>query len=262
MPAVPAKGSTMTITSKTPVYGRIPTHVDPFGLMLGQQVNLRPRLRFEGEGGTGTGAGAGAGAAGAGDGGQGGTGGTGTGHDGDKPLGEAGERALEREKERRREATTKLTAFEALGLSAEDLAKLVEANDPKNPERIRRQAETEATNKANDRLSGILRTSAIREAAVTAGFADASDALAMLPQDAVAKITVDLDAGSADADGVKKLLDDLAKAKPYLLKTPGTTADHRTAGIGAGGGAAKPDVKPGLGRMANAYATNSTTSRR
>lgn len=248
MPAVPAKGSTMTTTKTTPVYGRIPAHLDPFGLILGQTVPRTPFLRFEDEGGTGTGAG-----------GTGGEGGSGSGAagagGGDEPLGEAGQRALEREKQRRREASDALKPFADLGMSAEDLAKLIEQNDPKNPERIAKQAAAQATKDAETRIAGVLRTSAIREAAATAGFADVSDALAMLPADKVASLKVDLEAGTADGDGVKALLDDLAKAKPYLLKTTDQTADHRTAGIGASGGAGTaPETAPGTPTLRAAYA--------
>lgn len=247
MPALPAKGSTMTTTKTSPVYGRIPAHLDPFGLFLGQQVNRMPRLRFEDEGGAGAGAG--------GSGGEGGDGGKG-GDEGDKPLGEAGQRALEREKERRREASDALKPFAELGMSAEDLAKLIEQNDPKNPERIAKQAAAQATKDAETRISTVLRTSAIREVAAASNFSDPADALAMLPADKVAALKVDLDAGTADSAGVKALLDELAKAKPYLLKTTDTTADHRTAGIGAGGGTARPDVKPGVDRLRSAYAAS------
>ncbi len=205
-----------------------------------------PFLRFAEEGGDGTGAG-GSDAKGAG---------PGEGGDGDKPLGEAGQRALEREKERRREATDALKPFADLGMSAEDIAKLIEANDRRTRSESPKQAAAQATKDAEARIAGVLRTSAIREAAATAGFADVSDALAMLPADKVAALKVDLDAGTADADGVKALLDELAKAKPYLLKTTDTTADHRTAGIGAGGGSARPDVKPGVDRLRSAYAAS------
>jgi hypothetical protein len=55
---------------------------------------------------------------------------------------------------------------------------------------------------------------------------------------------------------VKKLLETLAKANPYLVKTPGVqTVDYRTAGIGGAGAAARPDPGPGTPRMAAAYAT-------
>jgi hypothetical protein len=248
MPALPAKGSTMTTTKTIPVYGRIPAHLDPFGLILGQTVPRTPFLRFEDEGGSGAGAG--------GTGGEGGSGsGEGAGANADKPLGEAGERALEREKERRREASAELKKFTDLGISADDIAKLVEANDPKNPERIAKQAATQATKDAETRLSTVLRTSAIREVAATSNFSDPADALAMLPADKVAALKVDLDAGTADTAGVKALLDDLAKAKPYLLKTTDTTADHRLAGIGASGGTGTaPETAPGTPTLRAAYA--------
>lgn len=252
MPAVPAKGSTMTTTTTAPVYGRIPTNADPFGLILGQAVPRTPFLRFETEGGSGSGAGGlgGNGGQGAGQQGAGSQGGSGN---GDQPLGEAGQRALEREKERRREATDALKSFTELGMSAEDLAKLIEANDPKNPERIAKQAASQATKDAEARISGVLRTSAIREAAALAKFTDPGDALAMLSADKVAALKVDLEAGTADSAGVKALLDDLAKEKPYLLKQDeDTVVDHRTAGIGAGGSGAKPESKPGLARIRSA----------
>jgi hypothetical protein len=257
MPPVAAKGSTMKIS--TTAHGKLPAHLDRFGLFGGQSI-LMPRLRFAGEGGDGSGAvgsgtGTSSGGSGGADGGKAPEGGAG---DGDKPLGPEGERALEREKERRRETSSKLKSYEELGMSAEDIAKLIEANDPKNPERIAKQAATQATNAANERMATVLRTSAIREVAATSGFTDPADALAMLPKDKVAALKVDLEEGTTDAAGVKALLEDLGKAKPYLLKPTDTTADHRTAGIGAGGSAIKADPKPGRDRLRSAYESGST----
>jgi hypothetical protein len=53
---------------------------------------------------------------------------------------------------------------------------------------------------------------------------------------------------------VKKLLEALATAEPYLIKSGSSTADHRAAGIGGVGSAAKPDPGPGQARIRAAYA--------
>lgn len=243
----------------SPVYGRIPFTADPFGLMLGQQqsAGFRPRLRFEGEGGTGAGAGGagagdGAGAGGAGAGGAGagaGAGGTG---DGDAPLDAPGIRALERERQEKRAAKDALKGFEGLGLTVEQIREMVEKNDPKNPERIAKEATRAAETAANERISTVLRTTAIATAAAAAGFANADDAIRFLDADEVKKLDVDLDKLSVTPDQVKKLVDDLVTARPYLTTNPAGSA--RDAGIGSRGttaGAVEPT--PGLGRLTAAY---------
>jgi len=62
------------------------------------------------------------------------------------------------------------------------------------------------------------------------------------------------DDGDADEAAVKKLLEDLKSDSPHLLKPTDSTADHRTAGIGATGSGTTSEVRPGADRLRQAYA--------
>lgn len=254
--------------TQAPVYGRIPLNADPFGLMLGQQVNMLPRLRFAGDGG----AGAGAGGSGGGDGGAGGAGdgaggagaGEGAGGDGgaggdDPKLDAPGVRALERVKLERAAAKEALKGYESLGMTPEQIKELVEKHDPKNPERVAKEAERTATAAANERVATVLRNSAINSAATALQFANPDDALRFLDADAVKKLDVDLDKLTADQDGAKTLLEALVKDRPYLVTN--SAGDHRDAGIGSRGAGSTPEPTAGLGRLQAAYAEKNPSNR-
>jgi DNA-binding transcriptional MerR regulator len=204
--------------------------------------NLRGIRYVEGEGG--------------GDGGDGGEGGgDGEGADKDKDLGDAGQKALERMKERERTSRAEAKAYKDLGLTPDEIKALIDARDQANApdeEKIRKAAQRDAETAARDKFAGKLRASEVRAQAAELGFASPSDALALLPGDELAAVDVSED-DEVDAGEIKKLLEQLKTAKPYLLKPTDTTADHQTAGIGAAGSGKKPEVQPGLARMRSAY---------
>lgn len=83
-------------------------------------------------------------------------------------------------------------------------------------ERAKGEGRTEALSAVNQRLVA----AEVRALAAAAKFRDPTDAIAQL-RDHLPTVGVG-DDGSVDAAGVKSLLDDLAKAKPYLV------ADERT----------------------------------
>ena len=96
----------------------------------------------------------------------------------------------------------------------------------------------------------------MRAQAAELGFIKPAQALALLDQAKLAEVPVNED-GDADEAAVKKLLEALKTDSPHLLKPTDTTADHRTAGIGATGSGAQPDVRPGADRLRQAYANTS-----
>jgi len=233
----------MTICTHPTALGKLPAHLDRFGLISGRQA-YPLRLRFGDEGGDGTGAG---GDGGAGD-------GEGDGEDGDK-LGDAGARALERAKRRDKESRAALKEYADLGLTAAEIKAIVdEKNKGTAPDAdaIAKQARRDADKAANERLHGRLRSSSVREQAASLDFIDPSEALALVDRKALDAVEVD-DDDEVDSPAIKKLLEELATRKPHLLKTKDSVADSRIAGIGARGSGAKPESKPGRDRMRSAY---------
>lgn len=160
----------------------------------------------------------------------------------------------------RNAARDEAKAFRDLGLSVEEIAALKKARDDANggptPEQIAADARKEADKAANERIAARARTSAVREQAAALGFHEPKDALALLDRKALDEVAVDGD-DEADAGAVKKLLEELATARPYLVKKPGF-ASPRDAGIGSTGSGAKPDPGPGTARMAAAYAEHAS----
>ena len=241
----------MTICTHPPVLGKLPAHLDPFA----PRAYGMPRLRFANE-----------------DPGAAGAGGTPPGTPpatppaapgtppatppNDEPLGDAGVRAFERTKEELRDRKNELKAFTDLGLTADDIKAL---RDGKNgtdgvdvagiEQRVRDSLQTQF----DEQRATDARASAVRELAATSGFVNPKQALRLIDDAELAKVT-DKD-GAADEAGVKKLLDALATESPYLLAPTDSTADARTAGIGASGAGSQPESKPGLDRMRDAYAT-------
>lgn len=231
-------------------YRTLPHHLDPYGQVF-RSPNPRLGLRFADAGGDGSGAG--------GDGGDGGDGsGDGGDGEGEKPLGAAGEQALERTKAKLKTAAAELKSYKELGVTADEIRALVEAKNAGNApdaDAIKAAATREAEEAASERYAAKARASAVREQAATLGFIDPKDALATLSVDDLADIDITDD--EVDEAAVKKLLEDLAKKKPYLLKSKDNTADHRTAGIGSSGSGTPPESQPGVGRMRDAYAASS-----
>lgn len=133
--------------------------------------------------------------------------------DDDAALGEKGQRALARMKEKLK--TERKRRREAEGrLSAKD--------DGDASDKTRREAERAATAKANGR---ILRSEV--RAAAAGKLADPKDALRFLDLDS---FEVDED-GEVDADELEDAIDDLLKNKPYLAAQGG----RRFQGTGDGG---------------------------
>lgn len=177
--------------------------------------------------------------------------------DGDKPLGPAGEQALERMKADRKAAQDALKPWKALARelgakTPEELKALLagkqQAADEADPDRIRREAAAEATQVANRKI-----VRAEVKAAAAGKFADPADAIAFLDLDS---FEVD-DDGEVDQDALNEALDDLLKKKPHLAAQGG----RRFAGGGDGGhrGEGRVNPGPGIARMAHAYATASKT---
>lgn len=152
-----------------------------------------------------------------------------------------------------------LRAFTDLGLTADEIKALKEGatSAPSDKDIEKRIAdatakfEAEQTEKSNVKA----RSAEVRAQAAELGFIKPTQALALLDAKKLADVTVD-ENGDADAASVKKLLEDLAKDSPHLLKPTDTTASHRDAGIGAQGSGAQPDVRPGADRLRRAYAAN------
>ena len=236
----------MTICTHPPVLGKLPAHLDPFGLMSGRQATPL-RLRFADEGGDGTGAGDGDGDGDEGD------------KGGDDKLGDAGQRALDRAKQRDKESRAALKEYADLGLTAAEIKAIVDEKNKGNApdaEAIAKQAQRDADKVANDRLHGRLRSSSVREQAASLEFIDPSEALALIDRKALDAIDVD-DDDEVDAPAIKKLLEELATKKPHLLKPKDSVADSRTAGIGASGSTTKAEPKPGIGRLRSVQRSSS-----
>jgi hypothetical protein len=230
----------MTICTHPPVLGKLPAHLDPFGLIGGRQA-YPLRLRFGDEGGDGTGAGDGDS--------------DDSDNDKDDKLGDAGQRALDRAKQRDKESRAALKEYADLGLTAAEIKAIVDEKNKGNApdaEAIAKQAQRDADKVANDRLHGRLRSSSVREQAASLEFIDPSEALALIDRKALDAIDVD-DDDEVDAPAIKKLLEELATKKPHLLKPKDSVVDSRIAGIGARGSGAKPESKPGRDRLRSAY---------
>lgn len=122
----------------------------------------------------------------------------------DNPLGPAGERALEAEKDKRRKANEKLRAANA---------RIAELTAPKDgeqtPEQVRAEIEREAAAKFNTRI-----VRAEVKAAAAATFADPEDAVAFLN---LSDFEVD-DNGDVDPADIEDALTDLLARKPHLAK--------------------------------------------
>jgi len=175
---------------------------------------------------------------------------------GDEPLGPAGTKALDAEKDKRRRAQAALRPWSSLARelgvkSPDELKALLAGKDggDQDVDAARREAMAEATRQANTR---ILRSEV--KAAAAGKLADPADALRLLDLD---QFDVG-DDGEVDEDAINEAIVDLIKKKPYLAAQGG----RRFQGGGDGGhrGDGKPNVQPGLGRLQHAY-TQSTKKR-
>lgn len=235
-----------------------------FGQILGHPTKPRLRYFWDGDAGAGGGDG-GAGSTGN----TGGDGSTGNGDGEPDPAGaakpDAYAQALERMKTERQAARAEAKAFKDLGLSVEEIAELKAARDKAQggptEEQLRAQALRDAEKAVAERYAAKAREVAVREQANLLGFHSPKAALALLDREALAKVDVTDD--EADGPAVKKLLEALATAEPYLVKAAGPTyGSARDAGIGAVGGSSKPDPGPGQSRIRAAYADRAASSSR
>ncbi|MBG0828547.1 hypothetical protein HS041_12285 [Planomonospora sp. ID67723] len=168
--------------------------------------------------------------------------------DEDKPLGPAGEKALQAEKDKRKAAAEKARVEKARADAAEaELAKLrraaerakpkaadKDADEAPDPEEIRREAEQSALARANERI-----IRAEIRAAAAGKLNDPRDALSFLD---LSKFEVDAD-GNVDADEVADAIEDLLKNKPYLA-VPAQGDGKRFKGSGDGGAKPSKPTRP------------------
>lgn len=160
--------------------------------------------------------------------------------DPDPALGDAGKQAIDRMKSERNAERKRAASAEA------ELEKLRNAGQTEQEKAVaaaRKEGESEATKRANDRL---VRAEA-KAVAAGAKFRDPSDAIAQLGSQ-LAEIAVDED-GEVDQAALKALVDKLAKGKPYLVDTGSTTATAADAGIGTTGTTTPTDPGPGRSRL-------------
>ena len=173
------------------------------------------------------------------------------GDEADKPLGPAGEKALNAEKLKRREEAAKRRAAEKERddakaeleklqraqkrqaakpvAKADDKASDVERADDIDPEEIQRKADEAATAKANERI-----IKAEVRASAAGKLTDPKDALKFLD---LSKFEVDAD-GNVDSDEIDDAIADLLKDKPYLAVLAQSDGKRFK---GSGDGGAKPN---------------------
>ena len=146
--------------------------------------------------------------------------------EGDKPLGPAGEKAYEAEKEKRRAATQKVRERDARIAELEQ--QLAAANGETEEERTQREAESAALAKANTRI-----LKAEVRALAAGKLSDPSDALTFLDLD---QFEVD-DDGDVDQQEIEEAISDLLDRKPYLAAQSGSKTPRHDPSQGARGAA-------------------------
>ena len=152
----------------------------------------------------------------------------------DKPLGPAGEKALQAEKEKRRAAQAELRQWKALGLTPDQIRELQKAGsktsgktgddaEEVDVEKLRSEAKAEAQAEAlRERVEDKIEAKAHK-------FADPEDAVAtLLRKHGIEEF---IDGNKVDVDAITEALDDLLKTKPYLAAQGG----KRFQGGGDGG---------------------------
>lgn len=137
--------------------------------------------------------------------------------DDDTPLGPKGEKALQAEKQKRRDAQKQLREWKALGMSPADIKKLLDDRndgDQPDPDRIRSEAKAEAQ-------AELMESRVLDKIEAKAGklFADPDDAAALLMKDHGADEF--LDDGKIDVEAIEEALDELLEKKPYLAAQGG-----------------------------------------
>lgn len=205
---------------------------------------------FDGEGGGdggGSGGGGAAGDSGAGDAGAGA---------GDGDLGDAGKKAISDERDARRKAdkAAKDAAKRAETAEAE-LAKFREGQQSET-EKALDQARKDADKAARDDVTRTANrrivTAEVKAAAGTK-LADPADAVKLLDLD---EFEVDGE-GEVDTAAIAKAIDKLIDDKPYLKAGANARFQGGADQGKGGGGTSGDDVRPGIGRLRQAYAESS-----
>lgn len=153
----------------------------------------------------------------------------------DSPLGPKGEKALQAEKQKRRDAQRELREWKQLGLSREDIQKILDerkdGDGQPDADTIRQQARAEAQ-------AELMETRVLDkiEAKAARLFADPDDAAALIMRGRAADEF--LDDGSIDVEAIQDALDELLDKKPYLAAQGG----RRFQGSGDGG--TRKDSRP------------------
>lgn len=146
--------------------------------------------------------------------------------EGDKPLGPAGEKAYEAEKEKRRAAMQKVRERDARIAELEQ--QLAAANGETEDQRAQREAESAALAKANTRI-----LKAEVRALASGKLSDPSDALTFLDLD---QFEVG-DDGDVDQQEIEEAISDLLDRKPYLAAQSGPKSPRPDPSQGARGAA-------------------------
>lgn len=146
--------------------------------------------------------------------------------EGDKPLGPAGEKAYEAEKEKRRAATQKVKERDTRIAELEQ--QLAAANGETEEQRTQREAESAALGKANTRI-----LKAEVRALAAGKLSDPSDALTFLDLD---QFEVG-DDGDVDQQEIEEAISDLLDRKPYLAAQSGSKTPRPDPSQGARGAA-------------------------
>lgn len=151
--------------------------------------------------------------------------------------------------------TNELRAFTDLGLTPDEIKALQAKPGPtseKDIEKLISERVKEVEAAQTERSNAKARAAEVRAQAAELGFIKPAQALALLDAKKLSEVPVN-DDGDADEAAVKKLLEDLKSDSPHLLKPTDSTADHRTAGIGATGSGTTSEVRPGADRLRQAY---------
>lgn len=170
-------------------------------------------------------------------------------------LGEAGKKALAQERQARKEAEKAAKAAEKERDDIKSRLEKLEADamseQEKAIEKARKEAADEARQQERERFSTLLVEKEAKVVAATK-LADADD-IRLLDLSSF-KVNDD---GSIEGD-VSKAVDDLLESKPHLAakgQKPTGSADQGARPTKT----ADPDVKPGIGRLQNAYAESGKT---
>ena len=171
-------------------------------------------------------------------------------------LGEAGKKALAKERQARKDADKAAKAAEKerddLKARLEKLEADAMSDQEKAIEKARKEAADEVRQEERERFSSLLVKQEAKVVAATK-LADVDDIRLLDLSSFKVK-----DDGSIEGD-ISKAVDDLIEAKPHLA-AKGTTKPTGSADQGARSGkTTDTDVKPGIGRLQNAYADSGKT---